>query len=51
MNGVVLDEKTGKYLESGHIINHDSALLKKPTRSTFTAETDVVVLKYEAKVF
>lgn len=30
MSGVVMDEKTGRYLESGHILNHDCLLLKKP---------------------
>ena len=37
MSGVVMNEKTERYIEAGHIINHDSLLLKKSCSADFTA--------------
>ena len=51
MHGVVKNTTTGRFFESGQMINHDCVLLKKPSSYDFIAETEVSALKYEAATF
>jgi CRP-like cAMP-binding protein len=51
MNGVVKNVTTGRYFESGQMINHECLLLKQPISQDYIAETDVSTLKYEASTF
>ena len=51
MNGVVKNLNTGRYFESGQMINHDMVLLKSNIQQDYIAETDVSALKYEASTF
>lgn len=51
MNGVVKNTTTNKFYEAGHVINHDVILKKINIEHDYVAETEVIVLKYEADVF
>lgn len=51
MSGVVKNLSSGRFFESGSMINHDSLLEKKLIQANMVAETDVNVLKYEALTF
>lgn len=51
MTGVVKNTSQNRYFEAGHMINHDSILNKTLVTLNYLAETEVMVLKYEAGVF
>lgn len=51
MIGVVKNTTTGRFFETGQMINHDIVFLKQQVKEDFVAETNVSVLKYEAGCF
>lgn len=51
MSGVVRNTTSGRYFESGQMINHDCVYKKQPVKYEYIAETEVSLLKYEASTF
>ena len=51
MAGIVLNNSTKRYFESGQMINHDVIYKKEVIRDEYIAVTDVAVVKFEKSIF
>jgi len=51
MNGVAKNAHSGRFFESGQMINHDCVLNKELIKDNYMAETELSVLKYEVSTF
>lgn len=51
MNGIVMNQETQRYFESGQMINHDTIFQKQSCKNNLVAHTEVAVFKYEKETF
>lgn len=51
MTGIVLNNMTKRYFESGQMINHDVTYKKELVRDEYIAFTDVAVVKFDKQIF
>lgn len=51
MSGVILNETSQRFFESGQMINHDNILNRSSIACDYVAHTDVGVLKYTKETF
>lgn len=52
MSGTAKNVETGRFIEAGDMINHDTVLDTKVIKQTFVAhDGDVSVMKYDISIF